>query len=63
MNIPIIVHCYPEKPHAVYDTIKPKTTKNNFFAMQQDPTIVNLTDSNETIIITNCYDDKLYPLN
>lgn len=59
-----IRHAYPEASHRVSGTVR-HIGDNHFLVKAQPPTLIELVDKDDTkrcIVITNNYDDKVYPL-
>lgn len=58
-------HSYPEAPYYVSGSFRSKNDCS-FLVVTQPPTIVEVIDSDNNmkryVVITNNYDDRLYPL-
>lgn len=58
-------HAYPEAPYYVSGSFRSKNDCS-FLVVTQPPTIVELIDSDNNmkhyVVITNNYDDRLYPV-
>lgn len=59
-----VKHSYPEAPHYVSGSFRSKSDCS-FLVISQPPTIIELVDGNNDkmyLVITNNYDDRLYPV-
>lgn len=64
-HIKCMKHSYPETPHYVSGTFRSKD--DSFLVISQPPTIVELVNQDDNgkksyIVITNNYDNRLYPM-
>ena len=59
-----VKHSYPEAPHYVSGTLCDRNDCS-FLVISQPPTIIELVDDNDDkmyLVITNNYDERLYPV-